>query len=168
MGKAVDRLIAVKRIKEKVDETYKKCELDAEVELGRLNAETGTTEIGSMLFEGAGVYKYSKTRAKRIQKYALDDESDLAEWVSQNPSAVAKWLASKAGRDSIYAEQFGAWWFSLTGEVPDGMTRTEYEEPPRIGAPKVYQYDPLAIDAYFEENGGWLEGGSRLLLGDGE
>ena len=166
MGKAVDRLIVAKRVRERVEEAYKAAESAAADELATLKAETGAKEIGSMFLEGAGTYKYSTVRAKKVERYAISDNDELAEWIAENAPAVAAWLASKAGRDSVYAEQFGAWWFPLTGEVPDGMTRIEYEEPEKLGVPKVYKYDANAIDAFFEQHGGWLEGG-MLLLGDG-
>ena len=166
MGKAVDRLIVAKRIKERVIEAYKEAEIAAADELAALKAETGGKEIGSMFIEGAGTYKYSTVRAKKVERYALADKYELSEWIAENAPAVADWLASKADGGSTYAEAFGAWWFPITGEVPDGMTRTVYEEPARQGAPRVYQFDAKAIDAFFEQHGGWLEGG-MLLLGDG-
>ena len=161
-------MLVAKRYKERVEEAYKELEVAAADELATLKSETGTAQIESMFTEGAGIYHYSKIKAKKVEQYALADEADLSDWIAENAPAMARWLASKSGKGQTYAALFGAWWFNITGELPDGMTRTVYEEPEKQGPPKVYQYDPAVIDDYFEKNGGWLMCGSGLLLGDGE
>ena len=165
MGKAVDRLFCIKWLKDRVDKEYKAAEAAASDELAKLNAEVGAKVIEAQAFPGAGEYKYSTTKAKEIEQHGLADAGELAEWVTANAPVVAEWMASEAGK---YAEQFSKWWFAITGEVPDGMTRVVYQEPAKIGAPKVYRFNAEPVQQYFETHGGWLEGASTLLLGDGE
>ena len=168
MGKAVDRLLLIKWLKDRVDKEYKAAEAAASDELAELNAESGTREIGAMAFPGAGVYKYSTTRERTAVEYRLADVHELAEWIGGNALGVAKWMATAADRNSTYAERLGEWWFTDNGEVPDGMTRVEYQVPAKIGAPKVYRFNAEPVQQYFETHGGWLEGASTLLLGGGE
>ena len=175
MGKAVDRLVAATYVKQKVDEAYKQAEADAECELSEF-AEKGASGITSTYTPGKGgdpillgEYKYSQTRAKKVIEYNVCGLGGLPEWIAANAEDVAAWLATPIGRSGeTFAQRFAAWHFDRTGEVPDGISRTERDEPARRGAPKLYRFDADEVGRYFESHGGWLEGAGRLMLGDGD
>ena len=159
MGACVDRLIAAKWVKDKVDAAYKEAEIAASSELAELCGENGTTEIACLTFPGAGTYKYSQTRRKTVVEWNLADQEELNAWLQSNKQAAIAYAFS-AGSD------FAKWWFERTGELPDGVARVEYEEPAKAGPPKLYKYDAEVVGDAFERMGGWLEGANRLLLGD--
>lgn len=174
MGKAVDRLVAAAWVKKKVDAAYKEAEADASDELAEFTANSSTGIASSYMDENGepvllAEYKYSQKKAKEVVEYRISGLGGLPEWIADNARYIADWLATseKKGSDT-YAQKFAEWYFAMTGEVPEGMSRTVYEEPARRGAPKLYKFDPDAVGSYFESHGGWLEGANRLLLGDGE
>lgn len=174
MGKAVDRLVAATWVKQKVDAAYKEAEADAFDELAEFTERTASGIISSYTDGNGdpvvlGEYKYSQTRPKTVVEYGISGLGGLPEWIGKNAEYVADWLATSAKKGGdTYAQKFAEWYFGMTGEVPEGMSRTERTEPARRGAPKLYRFDAEAVGSYFESNGGWLEGANRLLLGDGE
>ena len=174
MGKAVDRLVAATWVKRKVEEACKKVEADASDELAEFTANSSTGIASTYMDENGepvllAEYKYSQTKAKKVVEYGISGSGGLPEWIASNAEYIADWLATpeKKGGEA-YAKKFAKWYFDMTGEVPEGMSRTEHEEPARRGAPKLYKFDADAVGSYLESHGGWLEGANRLLLGDGE
>jgi len=159
MAENIDRYIAAKWLKGKVDGLCKEAEADMSAELSELNETTGAIDIGSKLFEGAH-FAYSKTRAKNVTEYNLSDALAFADWLIENPEACNAYA-------QYNAEAFGKWWFEHTGEVPDGVSRVEYRQEARIGAPKLYGYDGAAVEQVIRENrlldgiGGYLIGGTE-------
>ena len=53
-----------------------------------------------------------------------------------------------------------------TGEIPDGITHVEYDEPPKLKSPQIYRYDHERIKKTLAQGSNLLEGANRLLLGD--
>lgn len=158
MATAIDRYIGLEWLKRQVDQEHKQAKLAAEDMLARKRDEDGTMELTSVAFgPEAGSYKYSKTRKKRVVEYHTASSEELREWLKANPQAAA-WFVVE------HAEQFAEEWFDATGECADGMTRVEHEEPAKVGAPKLYGFDPQAVEAHLGKN---LVGGIELLLGDG-
>lgn len=159
MATAIDRYIGLEWLKKKVDAEHRRARLDAEDMLARKRQEDGAMELTSKAFgPEAGSYKYSKTRWKRVVEYHLADGGELRGWLESNPRAAA-WFAME------HAEQFGEEWFGSTGECPEGMSRVEYEEPAKVGPPKLYGFDAGAVESRIGKN---LAEGLGLLLGDGD
>jgi hypothetical protein len=157
MATAIDRYIGLEWLKRQVDTEHKQAKLDAEDMLARKRQEDGVMELTSKAFgPEAGSYKYSKTRKKRVVEYHLASSEELREWLEANPQA-ATWFVME------HVEQFGEEWFDSTGECADGMTRVEYEVPAKMGAPKLYGFDPKVVESHLGKN---LVGGIELLLGD--
>lgn len=157
---AFDRLFVAEVVKGSVDEAYKKAKHDAEDELARLRDEYGSLSTTSKYFgPEAGEYKYSQTRKKKIVEWNLADRSDFKDWCVENPTATAMFALENA-------EDFGKWWFEETGELPDGISRVEYEQPAGLGAPKIYRLDSDVITGKL--GGNLFEGANRLLLGEAD
>lgn len=160
MGRKVDRLMGLEWLKGIVDKAYKEAVSDARDELDELNGENGSTSIESTLFgPDAGTYKYSRVNKKHVVDYEFADADGFDEWCRDNVDAVIGFAARNA-------ETFGKEWFDATGELPEGISRIEYDIPAMRGAPKLYGFDPNVIQSAIGEN--ILEGANRLLLGDGE
>lgn len=160
MATKIDRLFGLEWLKKRVDAAHKEAKVEAEEELARLNAKNGTMELVSTAFGAdAGRYKYSKTRKKRVVEFHLADEADFSAWCHANMGAVIGFAKARA-------PEFGQEWLEATGELPDGVSRDEREEPPRVGPPKLYGFEPGVVEAAL---GGNLPASvNRLLLGEGE
>ena len=155
----IDKLAAYKAIKNQVDSAYKLAEQEAEDFLTYKRDTDGTTSLTSPVFgSDVGEYHYGKTRAKKVVEYALCDDVDFAEWLECNVDAAI-------GFAKLNASDLGRWWFDANGELPDGISRVEVEEPSKMTAPKFYKFNPSVV---LEKLGGnMFEKVNELLLGDG-
>lgn len=160
MPNAVDRLFAIESIKQKVDEAEKKARLDAEDYLASVES-TSPVQISEVFGPDAGEYKRGRTRARKDVKFNLADRDAFAEWLDDNPLSYAKYLLE-------HAEDFGQWWLEETGELPEGISRVEYEIPAGYTAPKIYKADYEHVRQVLATGGNILEVASSLLLEGGD
>ena len=157
----IDLLAVGEYYKKDAEQTYKKLKENAEDFLAGKNMADGTTSLESKLF--GGEYRYGKTRAKSVVEFNVCDDEALAEWLEGNHGAALRY-AMLNGAD------FGQYWFNFTGELPEGISRIECEEPARTTSPKLYKFDVnnvkevLGIEQSFGEQ---LLGNPEKLLGDG-
>ena len=156
----IDRFFAAECIKREVDAVHKEAKVEAQTYLDEAR-EKGQTALMSTYFgEEAGEYKRGKTRAKHVVEFDVSDAEELEGWLRENPDAARAYVMDRA-------VDFTAYWTENTGEVPDGVTRTERDEPPALKAPQIYRYDHELVKARLAEAGNVLEGANRLLLEDG-
>lgn len=158
MTDPITRYMAYECLYQEVSEGRKAAKLDAEDYLAEKESE-GTASLVSPLFPGAGEYKRGKSRAKRIVEYNLTDRYELASWMNRNRLEVESYILA-------HAEDFGRWCVDEHGELPDGIARVEYEEPPKQTAPKLYRFDGGIVKERLAElaGGNVLEGANQLLL----
>ena len=156
----IDRYFAAECIKKEVDAAYKAAKEDAAVYLDEAREDGKTSLISTYFGEDAGEYKRGKTRAKTVVEYNVPDLAEFVYWCSENRIALEIYVKE-------HASEFGQWWFENTGELPDGISRVDYEEPPHLKAPQIYRYDHELIKQKLAEGGNILEGANRLLLSDG-
>jgi len=162
MANPVTKLIALDCVKAEVDEKYKEAKAEAEDFLAELRDKVGTTVLTSPeLGPDAGEFKYGRTRGKEVVEYHLADADELDEWLDGNAQAAISFVGN-------HVEEFGEWWFSSTGEVPDGISRVAYEVPPATTAPKLYKQNREFVKERLLSNGNFIEDVNRLLLGDGD
>ncbi len=162
MANAIDRYFAADAIKAEVDEAHKKAKQDAEDYLADLRDSIGATSVRSTMFgDEAGEYHYGTTRKKQVVEYKLDSLDEFREWLSDNAKQAMWFIESMP-------EQFGKAWFEESGEVPDGITRVEYTQPPMATAPKIYKGDREVVKAKLLEGGNMFLAAGQLLLGDGK
>lgn len=156
MPNAIDRLFAIESIKQKIDEVEKKAKLDAEDYLASVES-TSPVQISELFGPDAGEYKRGRTRAKKTVEYNLADKMAFAGWLDENPKSYAKYILE-------HAEDFGQWWLESTGEVPDGISRVEYEIPAGYTAPKIYKPNYEHVRQVLASGGSILEAANKLLL----
>lgn len=162
MANPIDKLMAIDTLKADVDAAHKEAKAQAEDFLAELRDTVGTTALTSTVFgPEAGEYKYGKTRAKKAVEYNLADQDDFEGWINDNAHGVYGYLARNVA-------DFAEWWLTETGEVPDGISRVEYEVPATVTAPKLYKLDREAVRAKLTAGGNYFEEANKLLLGDGE
>lgn len=162
MANAIDRYFAADCLKAVVDEAHKQAKLDAEDYLAELRDANGTTSMTSQVFgEDAGEYHYGRTRAKQVVEYSLTDRGDFELWLEDNAEEAVRFIASMP-------EEFAESWFAENGEVPDGISRVEFTQPPMTTAPKIYKGNRDVVKEKLSEGGNMLLEANRLLLGDGE
>lgn len=161
----VDKLFALKALKRKIDEEYKLLEGECRQELLEAYAEDGTDRRVSPFFgSDAGKFSIKRTKAKPPQtvvEFNMCDDEAFAEWIEDNHGAALRYAV-------LNAADFGRYWFNFTGELADGISRVEVEEPgtPEVLTAQIYSFKD---DVVLEKLGGNLfEGANRLLLGDGE
>lgn len=165
MANAIDRYIGLEWLKKEVDSAHKQAKLEAEEELAAKTRDEGVLEIASTYFGAdAGTYKYSKTRKKTVTEYNLTDFSDLDAWLDANTGAAIGYALQDP-------QAFAKWWFEKTGEVPDGTSRVEYEEPAKRGPAKLYGFDAEVVESHV--NTKYMEivhalRGTGLMLGEGD
>lgn len=157
----IDRYFAAKCVKKEVDAAYKEAETEAAIYLDEAREEGKTSLISTYFGEDAGEYKRGKTRKKTVVEYNVPDIEEFGFWCTENIAALMEYVKE-------HASEFGQWWFEATGEMPDGISRVDYEEPPKLKAPSIYRYDHELIKAKLAAGGNLLEGANRLLLGDGD
>ena len=156
--KAIDRFIGLEWLKKKVDKEHKEAKEQAIDDLATLTGELGVTEMTSTLFgPGAGKVKYSQIRKKKVVEFNVTDEGEFAKWL--DPGDACEYV----GQNAV---EFAQWWFERTGEVPEGFSRVEYEEPAKVGPAKLYGFDADVVEEKL--GGNLLAGMNELLLGDGE
>ena len=157
----IDKYFAAKCLKKEVDAAYKQAETDAVVYLDDAR-DQGINSLVSKLFgEDAGEYKRGKTRRKLVVEYNVPDLEEFESWCADNHIALMQYAKK-------HASDFGQWWFETTGELPDGISRVDYEEPPRLKAPSIYRYNHELVRAKLAAGGNLLEGANRLLIGGGD
>ena len=161
----IDKLFALKALKRKVDEEYKLLEGECRQELLEAYAEDGTDRKVSPYFgSDAGKFSIKRTKAKPPQtvvEFNLCDDELFAEWLEENHGAALRFAM-------LNAADMGMYWFNFTGELPEGISRIEVEEPgmPEVLTAQIYSFKD---DVVLEKLGGNLfEGANQLLLGDGE
>jgi hypothetical protein len=156
----IDLLAVGEYYKKDADQTYKKLKENAEDYLASKRMSDGTTSIESKLF--GGEFHYGKTRAKNVVEFHMCDEEALAEWLEANQDAAIRYAI-------LNGADFGMYWFNLTGELPEGVSRVECEESARETPPKLYKFDvgnvrkALGIEQSFGEQ---LLGKPENLLED--
>ena len=157
----IDRYFAAKCVKREVDAAYKVAESEAAIYLDEAR-ENGVNSLSSTYFgEDAGEYKRGKTCTKQVVEYNVPDIVDFEAWCMDNQVALVQYAKRNAS-------DFGQWWFETTGEIPDGIARVDYEEPPKPKAPSIYRYNHELVKAKLAEGGNLLEGANKLLLGGGD
>lgn len=156
----IDRYFAAECVKREVDQVHKEAKAEAETYLDEAR-ENGQTALVSKFFgEDAGEYKRGKTRTKHVEEFHLADSEELEDWVNVNTYTM--FLFAKD-----FAKELGRWCLTNTGEIPEGITYVEYDEPPRYKAPQIYRYDHDRVKKMLAQGGNLLEGANQLLLGDG-
>ena len=161
MSNPIDKLMAADCIKAEVDAIYKEAKREADDYLAEARDTMGVTALKSKAFPEGGEFKYGQTRAKTVVEYNLADGDAFAEWNADNAGAAHEYVGA-------HAEAFAKWWFEATGELPEGIARVEYQEPPAITAPKIYKQNRESVKKVLLENGGLLEGANRFLLGESD
>ncbi len=157
----IDKYFAAECVKREVDQVYKAAKADAEIYLDEAR-ENGQTALVSKFFgEDAGEFKRGKTRAKRVVEFHVSDNDEFSQWIYDNPAAAFFFAKNNA-------VEFAEFWLESTGELPDGISRVEYEEPPKPKAPQIYRYDHELIKGKLAKGGNLLEGANRLLLSGGD
>lgn len=156
----IDRYFAAKCVKSEVDKAYKEAEAEAAIYLDEARDEGKTSLISTYFGEEAGEYKRGKTRAKKIVEYNLAYPPLLEDWVNDNTYTVFLYLKERVA-------DFGAWCVDTNGEVPEGISRVEHDEPPHLKAPSIYRFDHELVKAKLAQGGNLLDGANRLLLSDG-
>lgn len=161
----IDKLFALKAVKGKVDEEYRLLEGECRQELLEAYEKDGTDRKTSPYFgPDAGKFSIKRMRGKKAEvrvEFNICDDEALAEWLEANHGAALRYAI-------LNGADFGMFWFNFTGELPDGISRVEYEEPgtPDTLSAQVYSFKPeVVIDKL---GGNLLERTNELLLGDGE
>ena len=157
----IDDLLAIETLKDEVAEVYKEKKAKAEDFLADARDSIGVTGLTAPMFEGCGEFKYSTTKAKTIVGFDLESAERFEDWVNDNAYTAFLYLKDKV-------TDFGKWCQDNTGEVPDGVNRTETHVPAGYGAPKFYRKDPEKVKEVLSAGGNFFEGANRLLLGDGD
>lgn len=160
----IDKLLALKAVKSKVDEEYKLLEGECRQELLEAYEKDGTDRKTSPYFgPDAGKFSIKRIKGKKPEtgvEFNMCDDEALAEWLESNHDAALRYAI-------LNGADFGRYWFYFTGELPEGISRVEYEEPgtPDTLLAQVYSFKP---DIVIEKLGGnLLEMTNELLLGDG-
>lgn len=161
MTTPIDRYFAAKCVKKEVDKAFKDAETEAQIFLDEARENGQSALISTYFGEEAGEYKRGKTRAKHVIEFNVCDAEDLQGWIGENAHSV--FLYVKANTES-----FAKWLMENTGELPDGIAKVEYDEPPTIKAPQIYRYDHELVKAKLSDGGNILQGANQLLLGDGD
>lgn len=157
----IDRYFAAECVKKEVDAAHKEAKAEAQIYLDEARDNGQTSLISTYFGEEAGEYKRGKTRARHVVEFNVCDAEDLERWINGNAYSV--FLYAKAN-----TENFAKWILENTGELPEGIAKVEYDEPPALKAPQIYRYDHEAVKRKLAEAGNVLEGANRLLLGDGD
>ena len=155
-----DKLFALEYVRREVNAAYDDAKNALRDELAELNESHGATEIASKHFgAAAGKFKFKFSKPKTVVEYNLADDEEFAEWLEGNQQAALSFA-------KLHAAELAEWWFSGSGELPDGVARVEYDEPERVVGAQIYGFKP---DMVAEKLGGNVFGEvNRLLLGDGE
>ena len=167
MENKIDALFALCWLKKKVDAAYKNAETEAAIYLDEAREEGKTALVSTYFGEEAGEYKRGKTRKKRVTEYHVLDMRDLLEWLTGNIDAARSYACNNA-------IAFAQYWFDNTGEVPDGISRVEYDDLPKLKKPEIYRYNQEAIESKVLSEGlprvlaQTVGGDNVLLLGDGD
>ena len=157
----IDRYFAAECVKREVDSVYKDAKAEAEIYLDEAR-ENGQTALVSTFFgEDAGEYKRGKTRAKHVTEFNVCDTQDLEEWAQENAHTMMLYVVD-------HSQAFIEWLITETGEIPDWVSKVEYDEPPHMKAPQIYRYDHELVKAALAKGGNLLEGANRLLLSGGD
>lgn len=157
----IDRYVGLKALKGAVDAEFKSAEADAQDFFATKERE-GIKSLSSTVFgDVGGEYHRGKTKAKQVVEYNLCDWDAFSAWLYDNVEAMHTFCFAKA-------EAFGQWQVEKQGELPDGISRVEYQEPPKETAPKLYKFEQDAVVACIAKGGNLFENANELLLGDGE
>ena len=159
MATPIDEFAVAEALKKEIDAVHKQKKQDAEDYLAEMRDSIGTTSLEPTMFPGAGTYKYGQSRAKKEVEYNLCDKEDFDGWLATAKDATALFAASMPS-------EFGKWWFEMTGEIPDGISRVEVDIPPAATPPKFYKFDVQAVKDALGKN--LFQAANQLLLGDGE
>lgn len=157
----IDRYFAAECVKKEVDAAHKEAKTQAQIYLDEAREKGQTSLISTYFGEEAGEYKRGKTRAKHVVEFNVCDAEELEDWVNANTYSVFLFVKGNV-------EVFARWIVENTGEVPEGISKDEYDEPPTMKAPQIYRFDHELVKAKLAEGGNVLEGANRLLLGDGD
>lgn len=161
----IDKLFALKAVKNKVDEEYKLLEGECREELLEAYGKDGVDRKSSPFFgPEAGKFSIKLTGGKdaeTVREFEMADDEKLADWLEENKGAALRYAM-------LNAKDFASYWVSWSGELPDGMEMTETHveaTPPTLSA-QVYSFKP---DVVLDKLGGnVLDGVNELLLGEGE
>lgn len=161
MANPIDKYLVVDVLKAEVDQAHKQAKADAEDFLAQAREANGTLGLSAPMFDGCGEFKYAKTRAKTKVEFGIADSEQLEDWVNDNAYTAFLYIKDNAA-------SFGKWCQDNTGEVPDGIERTEVKVPAGYGAPKFYGVDAPKVKQTVSEDGYFFLEANQLLLGDGE
>lgn len=163
----IDKLFALKAVEKKAEEERKLLEYECRDELIEAFNADGTDRRTSPFFGvDAGKFSLKRFKAKPAKKelaFSLSDDELFAEWLEDNKGAAIEYAKR-------HVDDFAEWHFRGSGEVADGIEMTETEvpgQPERLTA-QVYSFKPDVVLSKLAENGNFLEGANRLLLGDGD
>lgn len=157
---AIDRHMFLKDLKDRVDSLYKASEAEVQAELSEAMEEGRGSLVSNLFGLEAGEYKQGMSRKKDVISYNLLDQGDYIGWMRDNADAVESFMVANA-------PEFGEWWFNVTGEVPEGISRVMYTQPPMPTKPKIYRFKPEVVEAKMRESG-LMDGIGQFLLGDGD
>lgn len=157
----IDRYVALKALKGAVDAEFKNAELDAADYFAEKEREGSTSLCSPVFGVSAGEYKRGKTKAKTVVEYDLADWDDFSAWLYDNVDAMHEFCFKKA-------EEFAKDRVEKHGELPDGIDRNEFQEPPKETGPKLYRFDQQGVVERIAQGGNLFEKANELLLGDAE
>jgi len=164
---AIDELFALKALEMKVREERELREYECRDDLLAAYGQDGTDRRTSPYFgPEAGKFSVKRFKAKpgkEAEAFELEGWEAFEEWLHANSEGVFTYAFEKA-------EEFARWWFSTTGELPDGIARkvTVSEGTPERLSAQVYSFKPDIVLEKLAEDGNVFEGANRLLLGDGD
>jgi len=167
MPSKIDKLFALKAVEKKVVEERKLMEYECRDELLEAFQQDGTDRRTSPMFgPDAGKFSIKRMKGKppeTVTEYNLADDVAFAGWLEENQGPAISYVKT-------HAAEFSRIYFEATGELPEGISRVEYEQPgtePSVTA-QIYSFHEDVVLEKLAEGGNFLEGANRLLLGDGE
>lgn len=157
----IDVYVGMKALKGAVDDRFKIAEYDA-ADFFAEEEKKGVKSLSSPMFgDSGGEYKRGKTKAKTVVEYELADWDDFSAWLYDNVDAMHEFCFKKA-------EEFAKDRVERHGELPDGIDRNEFQEPPKETGPKLYRFDQQGVVERIAQGGNLFEKANELLLGDAE
>lgn len=155
----IDTLVGLKALKGAVDAKYKEAEVDASDYFFEMERQ-GISSLNSPMFgDAGGEYHRGKTKAKTVVEYNLSDWDAFSAWLYDNVDAMHRYCFAKA-------EEFARESVEKDGELPDGISRVEYQEPPKKTPPKLYKFDQAGVVEAIAQGGNLFEKANELLLGE--
>lgn len=155
-----EQLYATKAIMKTLDKEYRKLEGECKRELLEEYAQDGTDRKRSKMFGGKNAYMsvVEGKPSETAERFDVVDMQSLVDWMDETRPDTDPFAADNLA-------QFAEWYFRETGEVPDGCRLLTYQTEPKEPTVRLVVKESAVIPIL--RDGGMLEGGFRLLLGEG-